>query len=48
MIGSAPPLQLSQELWGLLGRGPRATRQRSYPMADGQIDPLDESGVESS
>lgn len=48
MIVSAPPLQMSQQLWGKLRRGPGATRQRSHPMTDGQIDPLDKSGVQPS
>ena len=48
MIVSAPPFQVSQQLWGLLGGGPGATCQRCHPMSDGQIDPLDESGVQSS
>ena len=48
MIVSSPPFQVGQQLWGLLGGGPGATRQRCHPMADGQIDPLDKSGVQSS
>ena len=48
MIMRAPPLQMGEQLWRLLRRRPRATSQRGYSMADGQIHPLDESGVESS
>ena len=48
MILGSPPLQVGQQLWGGLRRGPGATRQRCHPMADGQIDPLDTSGVEST
>src|SRR5579864_1727666 len=48
MIVGSPPFQVGQELWGLLGRGPGATRQRRYSMTDGQIDPLDKSGVQAS
>ncbi len=48
MIVGAPPFQVSQEVWGLLGRGPGATRQRRYSMTGGQIDPLDKSGVQPS
>ncbi|HLX57676.1 MAG TPA: hypothetical protein VKR83_11680 [Ktedonobacteraceae bacterium] len=40
MVVHAPPLEVSEQLWGLLGRGPRATSQRGYPMADGQIHSL--------
>ena len=39
---------MSQEVWSLLGGGPGATRQRSYPMTDGQIHPFDEGGVQPS
>src|SRR5512133_412448 len=48
MIVSSPPLQMGQQLWSLLGSGPGSTRQRSYPMADGQIDPFNEGGVQPS
>ncbi len=47
-IGSSPPFQVGQQLWGGLRRGPGATRQRRYSMTDGQIDPLDKSGVQPS
>ena len=46
MIVCSPPFQVGQQLWGELRRGPGATRQRRYSMTDGQIDPLDESGVQ--
>ncbi len=48
MIVSSPPVQVGQELWSLLGRGPGSTRQRRYSMTDGQIDPLDKSSVQPS
>jgi len=48
MIVRAPPLEMSQQVWGLLSRRPGATRERRYSMADGQIDPLNESRVELS
>jgi hypothetical protein len=48
MIVGSPPFHVSQELWSELRRSPRATRQRCYPMADGQIHPLDKSGVQPS
>ena len=48
MIVSPPPFQMGQQLWGLLGRGPRATCQRGYPMTDAQIDPFNKSGVQPS
>ena len=46
MIVGTPPLQMCQQVWGLLRRRPGATSERSYPMADGQIHPLNESGVQ--
>ncbi len=45
MIVSPPPLQLRQEVWGLLGCRPGATGQRCYPMPDGEIHSLDKSSV---
>ncbi len=48
MIVCSPPFQVGQELWGGLRRGPGATRQRRYSMTDGQIDPLDTSGIQPS
>ena len=48
VIVGAPPLQVGEQMWSLLGRGPRATRQRRYSMASRQIDSLNESRVESS
>ncbi len=48
MIVSSPPLQMGQQVWGLLGCGPRATCQSCYPMTDRQIHPLDKSSVQSS
>src|SRR5260370_13953040 len=41
-----PPFQMGQQLGGLLRSGPGATSQRGYSMADGQIDPLNKSGVQ--
>ena len=48
MIIGAPPFQVGQQLWSLLGRGPGATRQRCHPMTDAQIHSLDKSGVQPS
>src|ERR1051326_8531253 len=48
MIIGAPPLQMGQKLWRLLRGGPGATSQRSYAMADRQIDSLNERRVEPS
>ncbi len=48
MRGSSLPVEVSQQVWGGLRRGPGTTRQRRHPMTDGQIDPLDTCGVEPS
>ncbi len=48
MIIRSPPLEMSQQLWSELRRGPRATRQRCHAMTDAQIHPLDESSVQPS
>ncbi len=48
MIIGSRPLQVGQQLWGLLGGSPGATRQCCHPVTDGQIDPLDESGIQPS
>jgi len=48
VILGAPPLQMSQQLWGLLSSGPGPSRERCHPVSDGQIHPLDESRVQSS
>src|SRR5215471_8012684 len=39
---------MGQQLWSLLGRGPRTSCQRCHSVTDAQIHPLDERGVESS
>jgi hypothetical protein len=44
----APPLEVSYQVWGLLRRRPSATSQGGYCMPDGQIHPLDKSGVQPS
>src|SRR6266699_1388004 len=48
VIVGAPPLEMGEQGWGLLGCGPRATCQRRYSMSDGQIDPLNIGGVQPS
>jgi hypothetical protein len=48
VIVGSPALQMGEQRWGLLRRCPGATSQCGYPMADGQIHPLDESGVQPS
>ena len=48
MIGSSPPFQMRQQPWGRLRRGPGAAGQRCHAMADGQIHPLNKSGVQPS
>ena len=46
MILGAPPLEVGQQLWGLLCRGPRAACGCCDSMSDGQIHPLDECGIQ--
>ena len=46
MIVRAPPLQMGQQVWGLLCGGPRAACQSCHAMPDGQIHPLNESGIQ--
>ncbi len=48
MIVGSPLLQMGEQGWRLLCGGPGAAGKGCYPMADGQIYPLDESGVQSS
>jgi|GEM_PF-1515227 hypothetical protein len=48
VIVSAPPLEIGQQVWSLLGRGPGSTSQGGYSMADRQIDSLNKRCVQSS
>ncbi len=48
MVVGSPPLQIGQQLWGLLGSGPSTSCERCHPMTNGQIHPLDESRVQPS
>ena len=48
MIVRSPPLQMAQQLWRLLGRGPGTTSQRGYCMSDGQWSPFNERCVQPS
>jgi len=48
MAVRSPPLHMSQQLRGLLGHRPGPSCERRHAMAHGQIDPLNESRVESS
>ena len=48
MIVSSPPLEMSQQVWGLLSSGPGTASQSCHSMTNSEIHPLDESGVESS
>ena len=47
MVVGSPSLEVGQQVWSLLGRGPGAARQRCYPLTDRQIQPFDKSGIES-
>jgi len=46
MIVGAPPLQMGEQVRGLLSRGPGSASQRGYPLADGQIHALNKGGVQ--
>src|SRR5437868_4562445 len=46
MVVSPPPLQMGQQVRRLLSRGPGAACESSHPMSDGQVHPLNESGIE--
>ena len=48
MIIGSPPFHVGQQLWGQLRGRPGAACQSRHAMTNGQIDPLDESGVEPS
>ncbi len=48
VIVRAPPLQMGQQLWSLLGRGPGPSCERCHAMTDRQIHPFDTSGVQPS
>ena len=43
-----PPLQMGEQLWGLLSRGPGTAGERRYAMADRQIHALDKRRVQAS
>lgn len=46
MILRSPPLEMGQELWGLVGRSPGAASESCHPMPNGQIYSLNTSGVQ--
>ncbi len=48
MIIGSPPLEMGEQVWGLLCCGPGSTCQSCDAMTHRQIHPLNESGVESS
>src|SRR6266516_4695617 len=48
MIIRAPPLQMGEQVWGLLRSGPGPSRERCHAVTDRQIQPLNESRVESA
>src|SRR6266849_1106551 len=48
MILGSPPFQVNQKVWGRLRRSPGAACQRCHPVSDGQIHPLNKSGVQPS
>jgi hypothetical protein len=48
VIIGPPPLQMGHQVWRLLRRGPGPASQGRDTMADGQIDSLNESRIQSS
>jgi hypothetical protein len=48
MVIRSPPLEMDEQLWGLLSSGPGPAGQRCHSMADGQIQAFDKSSVESA
>ena len=48
MVVRAPPFQMGQQLWSLLGSRPDETCESGHPMADGQIHALNKSRVQAS
>ena len=48
MIIRAPPLEMGQQMWRLLCCSPCSACQSCDPLSNGQIQPLDESGVQPS
>jgi hypothetical protein len=48
MVVRAPPLQMSQQVRGLLRSGPGPSGESCHAMANGEIHALNESGIESS
>ena len=46
VIVGTSPFQISQELWGLLSRGPGAACERCHDMTDRQIHPFNKSRVQ--
>ncbi len=47
VIVGAPPLEVGQQVWGLLSSGPGTASERRSPMSDGQIHPRNLGGVQS-
>ena len=48
VIVRPPPLEMSQQVWGLLCGGPGTSCQSCYAMTDREIHPLNESGIQLS
>ena len=47
IIGS-PPLEMGEQVWGLLGSGPGTACQRCNPMTDGQVHPFNKGSIQPS
>ena len=45
MIVRAPPFDMQEQMFGVLSQRPGLAHQGSNTSADGQIDPLNESGL---
>ncbi len=48
MIVRPPPLEMSKQLWSLLGSGPGTSCERCHAMTDGQVYPFNKGSIQPS
>jgi hypothetical protein len=48
MVVRSPPFQVCEQVWGLLGRGPRTASERGNSLSDRQIHPFNKGSIEPS